>query len=437
MNTSRGGIGLQIHVVRQNETLTSIAREYNINANAIETANQLPNPDHLVIGQAIVIPTSGSFYTVRRGDSLWSISRRYGLSPEELARVNGISVNTVLREGLRLFIPPSRKRNAEFNAYVEPFGTSVSPELESSAREAAPYLTFLSPFSFRAKRDGTLDTPPLGNLAAIASQYRNILVMVITNQEQGQFSAELGQILLNDQQIQNRFLQNIISLANRYHFRDIHFDFEYLRPEDREAYNQFLRKAKDLFSRQGWFISTALAPKTSADQKGRWYEGHDYKAHGAIVDFVVIMTYEWGYSGGPPMAVSPIEPVRQVLQYAVSLIPSQKILMGQNLYGYDWTLPFVPGRDTAKAISPQQAILLAVKYNAAIQYDQQAQAPYIDYIDEQNRRHKVWFEDARSIQAKFDLVKELNLRGMSYWKLGLSFPQNWLLLADNFNPVKK
>lgn len=67
MNTSRGGIGLQIHVVRQNETLTSIAREYNINANAIETANQLPNPDHLVIGQAIVIPTSGSFYTVRRG----------------------------------------------------------------------------------------------------------------------------------------------------------------------------------------------------------------------------------------------------------------------------------------------------------------------------------------------------------------------------------
>ena len=428
---------MQIHVVRQNETLFSIAREYNVSENAIETANQLPNPDRLVVGQAIVIPISGSFYTVRSGDSLWSISRRFGLSPEELARVNGISVNTILSVGMRLYIPPTRKRNAEFNGYIEPFGTTISPDLESSAREAAPYLTYLSPFSFRARRDGTLDEPPLGNLPAIASQNRNILVMVITNQEQGRFSAELGHILLNDQQIQNRFFNNITAIANRYRFRDIHFDFEYLRPEDREAYNQFLRRAKERFSRQGWFLSTALAPKTSAGQKGRWYEGHDYKAHGEIVDFVVIMTYEWGYSGGPPMPVSPIGPVRQVLQYAVTEIPSQKILMGQNLYGYDWTLPFVPGRDTARAISPQEAIRLAVRYNAVIHYDEQAQAPYIDYTDEQNRRHKVWFEDARSIQAKFNLLKQLNLRGMSYWKLGLSFPQNWLLLADNFNPVKK
>lgn len=61
------------------------------------------------------------------------------------------------------------------------------------------------------------------------------------------------------------------------------------------------------------------------------------------------MTYEWGYSGGPAMAVSPIGPVRRVLEYAVSEMPSSKILMGQNLYGYDWTLPFV------KAPLPKQS----------------------------------------------------------------------------------
>lgn len=260
--------------------------------------------------------------------------------------------------------------------------------------------------------------------------------MVITNQENDQFSDELGRILLNDMNIQNTFLNNIVTTAKRHGFRDIHFDFEFLRPEDREAYNSFLRKAKERFSREGWLLSTALAPKTSAEQKGKWYEAHDYKAHGEIADFVVIMTYEWGYSGGPAMAVSPINPVREVIEYALTEMPASKIMMGQNLYGYDWTLPFVEGT-IAKAVSPQQAIRLALEHNVPIQYDYRAQAPFFHYTDKEGKRHEVWFEDARSIQAKFDLIRELNLRGISYWKLGLSFPQNWLLIVENFDVVKR
>ena len=186
--------------------------------------------------------------------------------------------------------------------------------LENSARDAAPYLTYLAPFSFQALRDGSLKEPLLNNFPAIAKANNNVLMMVITNQENDQFSDELGRILLNDIAIQDRFLNNIVTTAKKYNFRDIHFDFEHLRPADREAYNQFLRKAKTRFKREGWLLSTALAPKTSATQQGEWYEAHDYKAHGEIVDFVVIMTYEWGYSGGPAMAVSPIGPVRNVLR---------------------------------------------------------------------------------------------------------------------------
>jgi spore germination protein len=118
-------------------------------------------------------------------------------------------------------------------------------------------------------------------------------------------------------------------------------------------------------------------------------------------------------------------------------MPSRKIMMGQNLYGYDWTLPFVPGGQYAKAVSPQQAIQLASKYNEQIEYDYEAQAPHFNYIDDNSKEHTVWFEDARSIQAKFDLIKELNLRGISYWKLGLAFPQNWLLITNNFEVEKK
>jgi spore germination protein len=427
---------MQIHVVQKNETLDSIAKSYRTTVKDIVEANEIPNPKNLIIGQTMVIPIIGNFYTVKAGDSLYSIAERLGVPVQQLASANRIPVNQRLQIGFRLYIPQGKKRKAEFNGYVEPRGTTVAPSLENSAREASPYLTYLAPFSFNVNRDGTLKAPLLNNFPDIAKTHENVLMMVINNQENDQFSDELGRILLNEIAIQDKFLDNIVTTAKKYGFRDIHFDFEYLRPVDREAYNRFLRKAKERFKKEGWFMSTALAPKTSATQKGKWYEGHDYKAHGEISDFVVIMTYEWGYSGGPAMAVSPIDPVRKVLEYAISEMPSNKILMGQNLYGYDWTLPFVKG-SIAKAVSPQQAIQLAAKHNVPIDYDNKAQAPFFKYKDESGKQHEVWFEDARSIQAKFDLIKELNLRGMSYWKLGLSFPQNWLLIVENFDVVKK
>lgn len=427
---------MQIHVVQQKQSLFGIAQAYGTTVEELIEANEIPNASRLVVGQTLVIPIVGRFYWVQPGDSLWTIANRFNLSHQELAAINGISADQQLPVGTRLYIPPLPKKAAEFNAYVEPRGTSVAPNLVESARDAAPYLTYLAPFSFQAQRDGTLKEPLLNDFPAIANANNVILMMVITNQENDQFSDELGRILLNDMDIQNAFLDNIVATAQKYGFRDIHFDLEYLRPADREAYNQFLRKAKARFAEQGWLLSTALAPKTSAEQEGAWYEAHDYRAHGEIVDFVVIMTYEWGYSGGPAMAVSPIGPVRDVIEYALTEMPASKIMMGQNLYGYDWTLPFVQG-SIARAVSPQQAIELAAEHNVPIQYDPEAQAPFFQYVDEEGRQHEVWFEDARSIQAKFNMIKELNLRGMSYWKLGLSFPQNWLLIVENFDVVKR
>ncbi|MGD6874828.1 glycosyl hydrolase family 18 protein [Sutcliffiella horikoshii] len=426
---------MQIHVVSQGQSLSGIAQAYATTPQDIIEANDLPNPDRLVVGQALVIPIVGRFYFVQQGDTIFSIARRYNITPEQLIDINQLNPTAPLRVGLRLYIPPQPKREAEINAYVEPRGNTVSQELQQSSRNAAPYLTYLAPFSFQVLRDGSLKEPPLTNLPAIAAEDNVILMMVLTNLEEDGFSDELGRIILTDMQVQNKFLDNVVATAKKYNFKDIHFDFEYLRPADKEAYNTFLRKARDRFKKEGWLISTALAPKTKADQKGKWYEAHDYKTHGEIVDFVVIMTYEWGYSGGPPMAVSPIGPVREVLEYAITEMPSEKIMMGQNLYGYDWTLPFVQGGEFAKAISPQAAIELAANNNVAIAYDEEAQAPHFNYTKD-GKEHEVWFEDARSIQAKFDLIKELNIRGISYWKLGLPFPQNWLLITDNFNVVK-
>jgi len=428
---------LQIHVVEQGDSLYSIANTYGSTYQAINQANELDNPNQLVVGQAVVIPVVGEFYFVQPGDSLYLIAQRFGIGYQRLAEVNNIDPNAPLYIGTRLYIPEQAGPTIESNAYIEPIGDTVSETLINAAEKNAPFLTYLAPFNYRVNRDGSLIAPPLDNFATIAAENNTALMLVVTNLEEGEFSAELGSLIVTDENVQNTMLDDIIQTAQSIGFGDVHFDLEFLPPADKNAYNSFLRKAKSRLSDAGLLMSTALAPKTSADQEGAWYEAHDYAAHGEIADFVVLMTYEWGYSGGPPLAVSPLASVRDVVEYALTEMPANKIMLGQNLYGYDWTLPFEPGGEYAKALSPQQAIILARDNNVAIEYDQKSQAPFFFYTDDEGKRHEVWFEDARSIQAKFDLIKELNLRGISYWKLGLAFPQNWLLLEDNFTIRKR
>ena len=142
---------------------------------------------------------------------------------------------------------------------------------------------------------------------------------------------------------------------------------------------------------------------------------------------------EWGYTYGPPMAVAPLPNVRAVLDYAVTTIPSEKIFLGIPNYGYDWPLPFVQGTTRAQSISNQRAIELAVQYQIAIQYDETAQSPYFHYTDHAGVVHEVWFEDARSMDAKLRLIAEYGFKGAGFWNLMRPFSQTWLVLDSLYD----
>lgn len=424
-------MSLQIHVVQRGESLYGIAKAYGIPYEEIATANELPDPSQLAIGQALVVPIEGSYTIVQAGDSLYKIAQLYGISVEELARLNNLSQNTTLQIGQPLKTPSSEKRPTKSFLYVEP-RIPVAESMVNEVRNRVGDLTFLGMFSYQAHRDGSLTAPQTDNILQIARDAGVTNALVVSNLEDYAFNADLAHAIFIDEAAQNQLFGNLIQIANDEGYGEIHFDFELLYPEDRELYTNFIRKARDRFHQAGFRISAAVAPKSS-DVRTGIYGAHDYAALGEILDYVMLMTYEWGYTYSDPQAVSPIQPIRSILNYAISVMPREKIFLGQNLYGYDWTAPFPPqGGPPARAISPQQAIAIALERNAAILYNAQAQAPYFNYYDERGLLHEVWFEDARSIQAKFDLMKELGIGGIMYWKLGLSFPQNWLLLHDNF-----
>ncbi|MUT65618.1 LysM peptidoglycan-binding domain-containing protein [Paenibacillus sp. NEAU-GSW1] len=423
---------MQIHTVQRGDSIWQLARRFGVSAEAVTQANGLVDPNKLVVGQALIIPSSVSVHTVVPGDTLWSIAQRYGTTLQELARINYIRNPAVIRPGQQIHIPQPNRPVIEVNAYTEKFGARGV----ALTNEIAPYLTYLSPFSYRVQTDGSLTALDDTEVIQAAYNHRAAPMMVITNFEDGTFSTEIAHSILTDSAAQNRALANIKDTMKLKGYMALNVDFEYVAPDERELYNRFLQRLVDELHPSGYQVSSCLAPKLSADQQGTLYEAHDYAAHGRIVDFVILMTYEWGWSGGPPLAVAPLNEVVKVLHYALSVIPARKIVMGMPLYGYDWTLPYVKGNKWAPSISPQEAVERAAKYGAEIHYDSQAQSPYYHYYDERGREHVVWYEDARSVQAKFNIVKLYQLRGVSYWVLGVPFPQNWYVLKENFR-IKK
>ena len=219
-------------------------------------------------------------------------------------------------------------------------------------------------------------------------------------------------------------------------FGTLDLDLEFIPPEDRESYIEFVQKLVARLNPFGFVVAVDLAPKTYAEQPGLLYESHDYEALGAAANAAVIMAYEWGYKYGPPMAVAPIDQVRRVLDYAVTAIPPEKIFLGMPNYGYEWPLPYVQGETVARTISNQEAIEIAVRENADIFFDEVAQAPYFYYRDDAGQRYVVWFEDARSYEAKDRLLEEYGLRGFAIWTAMEYFQPLWTTLNELYEISK-
>jgi spore germination protein len=394
--------------------------------------NQIQNRQGLAEGQALFINVTSVQYRVKPGDSLYSIARSYNTSIDAILAANpSITNRTRLNSGQIVNIPFPNVilGNVEANGF-----TLRSPE--AALRQSFPYLTYVSVFSWQADAGGGITPVDDAEVNANARAARTAPMMCVTNIEPGGgFSGEITHALFTNETVQDTFFTNMTAALRQRRYFGVIFDFEYVFPYDRGSYNQFLRRAVQTLHAQGYIVMTCVAPKISGEQAGTLYQAHDYPVQGELADFVIIMTYEWGYLYGPAMAVAPIDQVRRVLDYAVSVIPSSKIMMGMPNYGYDWTLPFIQG-SAAKTLSNTEAVELAVRVGAAIRFDDKSQAPFFNYYDGQGKRHEVWFDDARSIQARLKLLDDYNLGGVSYWTIDDLFRAQFLVLSSMYNIEK-
>ena len=373
-----------------------------------------------------------TIYTVQAGDTIDSIATAYGVSADSIIYNNQIPYpyRLAIGEALLLSTPSSEapKPSIYVGGYAYPF---INPWV---LEQTLPYLSYLYIFSYGFTPEGEL-IPPLVDdtwMITLAKSYGVAPILVLTPfGPDGRFSNYLITQVVNNLDARTRLKDNIIAQIQERGFEGLDIDFEYILASDRNAFVDFTAYMQQSVSALGFPTSVALAPKTSDTQVGLLYEGKDYARLGEVADYVLLMTYEWGYTYGPPMAVAPLNKVREVVEYALTVIPPEKIHLGIPNYGYDWTLPFIRGESKATTIGNVEAVQIAIANGVPIQFDEVALSPYFHYISE-GLEHEVWFEDVRSINEKFNLIEQYQLRGTSYWQIMQLFRANWLLLADRF-----
>ncbi|MDE5591194.1 MAG: LysM peptidoglycan-binding domain-containing protein [Acetatifactor sp.] len=375
-------------------------------------------------------------YVVKPGDTVDSIALNLGADTEQMIYDNQLVYPYELAVGQALFIAGDRRnatRSIFVSGYAYPF---ISPWV---LEQTLPFLSELPVFSYGFSAEGELLPPAYGDDTWMITQALNFGVRPILTLTpfgaDGNFNNRLIHSVVNNEEYKANLIQNLLEVMAEKGYQGIDIDFEYILAEDRDAFTAFVQDVAEIMRENGYHTSVALAPKTSSDQKGLLYEGKDYRALGETADHVLLMTYEWGYTYGPPMAVAPLNQVRRVVEYALTQIPADKIDLGIPNYGYDWPLPYVRGTTKAATINNVQAVRIAVANGAEIRFDDVAESPYFTYSDN-GTEHEVWFEDVRSLLAKFELIREYGLRGCGYWQIMQWFRANWLLLRDQFFILK-
>ena len=278
-----------IYTVKPGDTLAVNSRRYGLSPLRIAADNGLSDMSRLVPGQNLLINVDSVRYILDEGQTLFSISQEYGVPLDELIKANPGLNPLNLRPGDTVMIPVARREKRRpilVNGYAYP---SINT---NSLNCVLPFLTFLSPFSYKLTPTAELVSPDDSDLIFRAQRSAVMPIMVVTNIFDKGFSTEVLSVILASEELQERLIGNILSELTGKNYYGVNMDIEYIAPDDRDRYNAFLERLAERLHNEGFIVMSALAPKISADQPGVLYEAHDYAEQGRIADYIIIMTYE-------------------------------------------------------------------------------------------------------------------------------------------------
>ncbi|MGI5976817.1 MAG: LysM peptidoglycan-binding domain-containing protein [Candidatus Limivicinus sp.] len=345
-------------------------------------------------------------YRVRPGESLKSIAGKFALDHRTLAELNSLTGTAQPAPGTALLIPDE---NAGGTEPGELFALFPSPDTLSPCREILPLAAYFSPGPCRIGLDGGLLPGPCMQAGPFTSPLP-LHILTLTNLDySGGFSREAIHGLLNEEEKQARFFSSLSDVLSPGTVHGINFDFQYILPCDREAYNKFLSTAAGLLRPRGLLMFSSIPPQEQGGENmlNSWA---DCAFHGRLMDRVILLG-QWGHSRSSPQAAAPGDRLEAAIEAAADKIAPSKLLLSLSCVGYDWLLPWNP-EGKAKLFSSSAALDLAACTASEIRRSAPGEPAFFNYGDTLGGRHGVWFEDAESLRKKLRLVKKYDLAGI-------------------------
>lgn len=314
-----------------------------------------------------------------------------------------------------------------------------------ATKDYSKYITQLSYYGLTVDTDGTilkLNNPQeeepgwsalkigkLDDFFSKAKQSKTKLSLLVFN---GNVDS-INQLISKPREHAQNLLKDVIPLMQKYGFTDLNLDLESTSDASDSAqanFAIFVQTVKSGMDSQK--MGTVTLDISAIDFVKK--KLIDPYLVGNIVDHLVIMAYDYHYIGSEVTgAVAPLFGAGTSLEFdaqtavekALEIIPSQKIILGIPLYGYQWeTLGntkqsgIIPGTGTI-ASNLRVEDLLSSCSTCSAQFDTSAQESYVTYQDFDTKTfHQVFYPDKQSMLAKVKYANSKNLGGVALWALG-------------------
>src|SRR3989344_8847758 len=280
-------------------------------------------------------------------------------------------------------------------------------------------IDVLAPQSYSFNSSGKLVGNIKSDILAFAKKHKIKIMPLVTN---GNFSRGVSQAILNDPAKQDLAIKSLADEAKNKGYWGWQFDFEQMDASYRDKYSAFAGKTAELLKKNNLMFSVAVIAQVSNNPNDYpndlWQKTigvYDYAALAANADFIRVMSYDDPESIGPVVEYSWL---KRVLDYSLKFIPNEKLSMGIPLYYWQWN------NQTGARIGAGGRQGIYNVFNAhkvSVGYSTEYEAPFFTYW-KRAKPYIIWYENAKSITKKIELVKQYNLHGFSAWALGLELP---------------
>ncbi len=280
-------------------------------------------------------------------------------------------------------------------------------------------IDVLAPQAYSFNASGKLSGTIKPDILEFAKKQNIKIMPLVTN---GNFSKTISHSILDDAAKQDAAISALVNEAKINGYWGWQFDFEQIDVSYRDKFSAFVKKTADKLRENNFILSVAVIAQTSENPSDYpndiWQKiagVFDYKSLGASADFISIMSYDDPGSIGP---VARYSWLKQVLDYSITQIPASKISMGIPLYYWHWN-------NTTGArigIGGRQGIYnIFSKHKVSTNYDTKLEAAFLTYWS-RAKQYILWYENAKSVAKKIELVNQYKLHGFSAWALGLELP---------------